>query len=122
MLQIVPRVSREEITYPDLERNHLGLSGWQNSLDFMRELEHVKGIRWENQSQPLMVPYVGLSLRLFQFMAVLFLWLLVLSIDYRFVLKIPFWGLFIHGKGANILAALGAVVFKIALKCYHSER
>lgn len=64
-----------------------------------------------------MVPYVALILRLFQFMAVLFLRFLVLSIDYRFVMKIPLWGLFIHGKGANI-PVLRAVVFKIALKCY----
>lgn len=52
-------------------------------------------------------------------MAILFLWFLVLSIEYHFVMIIPFWGLFIHGKGASV-PVLRAVVFKIAWKCYSS--
>lgn len=48
-------------------------------------------------------------------MAISFLWLLVLSIGYHFVVRIPFGGLLIHGKGASI-PVLRAVVFKIALK------
>lgn len=56
---------------------------------------------------------LGLILRRFQFMAILFLWFLVLSVEYHFVMIIPFWGLFIHGKGASV-PVLRAVVFKIA--------
>lgn len=54
-------------------------------------------------------------------MAILFLCLLLLSIEYHFVMIIPLWGLFIHGKGASVPVPR-AVVFKIALKCYSSPR
>ena len=95
--------------------------GRGNSLDFTRELGTRMAYRWENQ-RLLGLDFnaaLGVIFRQFQFMAILFLCLLVLSIEYGFVLIIPVWGLFIQGKGASVLV-LRAVVFKIALKCYSS--
>lgn len=111
---------RGEITYQDFQRKHLGLLGW-GKLDLMIELGTCKGFRWENQSLSGLRFNVSLCrfiiLRQFQFMAILFLRFWVLSIGYHFVMIIPFGGLFIRRKGANI-PVRRVVVFKTVLKRY----
>lgn len=72
-----------------------------------RNWEHVRAVDRKLRAclaWGFMLPRVGFILRQFQFMAILFLWLLVFSIGYHFVMIIYPFGFFflIHGKGANI--------------------
>lgn len=120
MLQSISRVSREKNNIPGLRKKafrppRVGEIGRRERTgNIVRVLD---GKMRACLAWGLTFPCVGLILRQYQFMAILFLWFLVLSIGYDFVMIIPFGGLFIHGKGANI-PVLRAVVFTVVLKCY----
>lgn len=68
-----------------------------------------------------MLACVGLILKQFQFMAILFLWLLVLSIGYHFVMIIPVWVCFFLFREKEPTFRF-LELSKIALKCYCCRR